>query len=170
MPAVRREPVLVAKPEVHIIRTLAPSSTGSTASSLSCYYRKAVGHSVKDCSQLSTRLCQDCGLFGHTEACCPMLRLICDDIPTTEIFEAYYVCVALEGARDKMNTNRYLEKHRPQCHSPTSRVSDSADPERPMSPNRRARGAAFRARSERRATPCAAGSSSAESSRRATPI
>ena len=89
MPAVKREPVLVAKPEVHIIRTPAPSSTGSTASNLSCYYCKAVGHSVKDCSQLSTRLCQECGLFGHTEARCPMLRLICDDVPTTEIFEAY---------------------------------------------------------------------------------
>jgi len=92
MAAAKRAPVLVAKPEVHIVRTPAPSSTGSTASSLSslsCYYCKAVGHSVKDCSQLSTRLCQECGLFGHTEARCPMLRLLCDDVPTTEIFAAY---------------------------------------------------------------------------------
>lgn len=95
MPVAKRAPVLIAKPEVHIVRTPAPSSAGSTASGLSglsglsCYYCKAVGHSVKDCSQLSTRLCQECGLFGHTEARCPMLRLLCDDVPTTEIFAAY---------------------------------------------------------------------------------
>ena len=35
------------------------------------------------------RLCQEGGLFGHTEARCPMLRLLCDDVPTTEIFAAY---------------------------------------------------------------------------------
>jgi len=89
MAAAKRAPVLVAKPEVHIVRTPAPSSAGSAGSGLSCYYCKAVGHSVKDCSQLSTRLCQECGLFGHTEARCPMLRLLCDDVPTTEIFAAY---------------------------------------------------------------------------------
>lgn len=89
MPVAKRAPVLVAKPEVHIIRTPAPSSAGSAGSGLSCFYCKAVGHSVKDCSQLSTRLCKECGLFGHTEARCPMLRLLCDEVPTTEIFEAY---------------------------------------------------------------------------------
>lgn len=92
MAVAKRAPVLVAKPEVHIVRTPAPSSAGSAGSGrggLSCFYCKAVGHSVKDCSQLSTRLCQECGLFGHTEARCPMLRLLCDDVPTTEIFAAY---------------------------------------------------------------------------------
>lgn len=89
MPVAKRAPAPIQRPAVHIVRTPAPSSAGSASSGLSCFYCKAVGHSVKDCSQLSTRLCKECGLFGHTEARCPMLRLLCDDVPTTEIFAAY---------------------------------------------------------------------------------